>query len=68
VLTNQILLTQRVLLNQLIFADSKFLVTQLSFAESSSSILITQQVFDDTAYFFAESACFSDLLFFADTA
>ena len=33
------------------FWDSKFLLTQLSLVESSSGILIIQQVFADTAYF-----------------
>jgi len=40
--------------NQLIFAETAnfcLLTTQLSFAESSSGILMTQQVFADTAYF-----------------
>jgi len=48
VLTNQILLTHHILPNQLIFAETAnfcLLATQLSFAESSSGILITQQVF-----------------------
>ena len=61
VLTNQILLTQHILLNQLIFAaTANFLLTQLSFAESSSDILITQQVFLLTQRIFGDPSIFAD--------
>jgi len=52
VLTNQILPTQHILLNQLIFAEPAFfLLTQISFVDSSSGIFITHQVFAVTVYF-----------------
>jgi len=52
-LTNQFLLTHIFCwISWFLLRQHFFFFTQLSFVESSSGILITQQVFADTAYFF----------------
>ena len=59
--TNQILLTQHILPNQLTFAETaNFCLLKLSFVELSSGILLTQQVVADRL-FFAESAHFAEM-------